>query len=42
VTRRFGKGDHYYIPEGVKHSTKIHAGYADVTFFNQEHRYRRK
>ena len=29
----FTKGDRYYIPEGVKHSGKIYAGYADMTFF---------
>jgi quercetin dioxygenase-like cupin family protein len=34
-------GDHYFIPQGVKHSAKIYAGYADVTFFNQKDRYRR-
>jgi quercetin dioxygenase-like cupin family protein len=36
------KGDRYYIPEGVKHSGKIHAGYADVSFFNEPNRYRIK
>ncbi len=38
----FTKGDRYYIPEGVKHSGKIHAGYADVTFFNEPSRYSAK
>jgi quercetin dioxygenase-like cupin family protein len=38
--RTYIKGDRYYIPEGVKHSGKIHAGYADVTFFNEPSRYR--
>jgi quercetin dioxygenase-like cupin family protein len=38
----FTKGDRYYIPEGVKHSGKIYAGYADMTFFNEPHRYSRK
>lgn len=38
----FGKGDGYFIPRGVKHSAKIHAGYADVTYFDQKDRYRRK
>ena len=38
----FTKGDRYYIPEDVKHSGKIYAGYADVTFFNQPDRYSRK
>lgn len=37
--KRFKKGDTYYIPAGVKHAAKIHAGYADVTFFNQADRY---
>jgi mannose-6-phosphate isomerase-like protein (cupin superfamily) len=35
----FTKGDRYYIPEGVKHSGKIYAGYADITFFNEPNRY---
>ena len=35
----FTKGDRYYIPAGVKHSGKIHAGYADVTFFAERDRY---
>lgn len=37
--RCFTKGDRYYIPEGVKHSGKIYAGYADITFFNEPNRY---
>jgi quercetin dioxygenase-like cupin family protein len=36
------KGDQYFIPKGVKHSAMIYAGYADVTFFDQKDRYRRK
>jgi quercetin dioxygenase-like cupin family protein len=40
--RCFTKGDRYYIPEGVKHSGKIYAGYADITYFNEPHRYSRK
>ena len=35
----YGKGDRYYIPEGVAHSGKIYAGYADITFFGQKDRY---
>jgi len=35
----FTKGDRYHIPEGVKHSGKIYAGYADITFFNEPNRY---
>ena len=38
----FTKGDRYYIPAGVKHSGKIHAGYADITFFNEPNRYFQK
>ena len=37
-----GKGDQYFVPKGVKHSARIYAGYADVTFFNQQDRYRKK
>lgn len=40
--KTFRKGDRYYIPEGVKHSGKIFAGYADVTFFNEPKRYAQK
>lgn len=40
--RTYIKGDRYYIPEGVRHSGKIHAGYADVTFFNEPNRYQAK
>jgi quercetin dioxygenase-like cupin family protein len=41
-TTVFSKGDRYYIPEGVPHSGKIYAGYADVTFFNEPNRYSKK
>ena len=36
----FGPGDRYFIPAGVVHSARIHAGYADTTFFDQADRYR--
>jgi quercetin dioxygenase-like cupin family protein len=36
------KGDRYYIPAGVPHSGKIHAGYADITLFDEPGRYRAK
>ncbi len=39
---RFTKGDRYHIPEGVRHSGKIFAGYADLTFVNEPHRYSSK
>ncbi|MHC4401805.1 MAG: cupin domain-containing protein [Planctomycetota bacterium] len=42
VGRTYTKGDRYFIPEGVKHSSKVFAGYADMTFFNAPNRFRRK
>jgi len=36
------KGDRYYIPGGVPHSSKIYAGYADISFFNDPERYAKK
>ncbi len=38
----YHKGDRYFIPENVKHSGKIYAGYADITFFEQKDRYKPK
>lgn len=35
----FGPGESYHIPAGVPHSGKIHAGYADITFFAEKSRY---
>jgi quercetin dioxygenase-like cupin family protein len=35
-------GDRYYIPAGVVHSGKIHAGYVDITFFDEARRYQAK
>ena len=42
VERTYSKGDSVFIPKGVKHSAKIHAGYADVSFFNEKDRYKAK
>jgi quercetin dioxygenase-like cupin family protein len=42
VAGTYRKGDRYFIPEGVPHSGKIHAGYADITFFAQPDRYAEK
>ncbi len=42
VKQRYEKGDRYYIPEGVLHSGKIFAGYADMTYFDQRDRYKEK
>ncbi len=41
-TLTYRKGDRYFIPAGVKHSGKIYAGYADITFFNEPRRYQIK
>ena len=41
-TQTYSKSDRYFIPEGVQHSAKIYAGYADMTFFDQPNRYKAK
>jgi len=38
-TKTYAKGDRYFIPAGINHSGRIHAGYADITFFDQADRY---
>ena len=40
--KTYTKGDRYYIPDGVLHSGKIYAGYADITFFDEPYRYSMK
>ena len=40
VERTCVKGDSYFIPCGVEHSAVIHAGYADVTVFEDVDRYK--
>lgn len=42
VKKTYTRGDRYFIPKGIKHSAKIYAGYADITFFNQKERYKAK
>ena len=42
VERTYSKGDRMFIPKGAKHSAKIYAGYADISFFNEEDRYQAK
>jgi quercetin dioxygenase-like cupin family protein len=42
VKRTYTKGDRVFIPKGAKHSAKIYAGYADISFFNEEDRYKGK
>lgn len=40
--RTYRRGDRYFLPAGVEHSARVHAGYADVTFFEDRDRYRPK
>lgn len=42
VERTYTKGDRVFIPKGARHSGKIYAGYADISFFNEPDRYKRK
>ncbi len=42
VASTYGQGDNYVIPRGVPHSATIHAGYADITVFDEKSRYRTK
>ena len=42
IKNEYSKGDIYFIYENVKHAGKIYAGYADITFFNESDRYKRK
>lgn len=42
IKNEYGKGDIYFIPENEKHSGRIYAGYADITFFNESDRYKKK
>ncbi len=41
-TKTYKEGDKYFIPNYVKHSAKIYAGYADITYFDQKDRYKIK
>jgi len=40
IERTYTKGEHMFIPKGAKHSARIYAGYADISFFNQKDRYK--
>ncbi len=35
----YKKGDSYFIPDGVKHSAKVHKGFCAIDFFDQPDRY---
>jgi quercetin dioxygenase-like cupin family protein len=39
ITKRYKKGDSYYIPEGVKHSAVFHSQFKAVDVFNEAQRY---
>ncbi len=42
VERTYTKGDRIFIPKGAAHSGTIYAGYADISFFNEPGRYKRR
>jgi len=42
VEQTYAKGDRVFIPKGARHSGRIYAGYADISFFNEPDRYARK
>ncbi len=42
VKQTYSKGDSVFIPKGAKHSAKVYAGYADVSFFNEKDRWKAK
>ena len=39
VTRTYGRGDTYYVPDSVAHSAVIHPGYAGIDVFADADRY---
>jgi len=40
--RVYSKGDRFFIPNEVKHSARVFAGYSAFAFFNQADRYKVK
>ncbi|PKM49769.1 MAG: cupin domain-containing protein [Firmicutes bacterium HGW-Firmicutes-7] len=42
IKHEYKKGDRYFISKDIKHSGKIYAGYADMTYFNEKDRYKTK
>ena len=40
--RIYAKGDRFYVPNGVKHSAYVFAGYTAIAFFKQADRYKAK
>ena len=41
-TKRYGKGDVYYIPEGVPHAAVFHSPVKAIDFFDEAARYQAK
>lgn len=41
-TRRYKKGDTYYIPEGVPHSAVFHSVFKAIDIFDEKERYKVK
>ncbi|MFX0182372.1 MAG: cupin domain-containing protein [Candidatus Hodarchaeota archaeon] len=41
-TKRYTKGDTYYIPEGVEHQAEFHSHFRSVDFFAEPERYKSK
>jgi quercetin dioxygenase-like cupin family protein len=39
-TSTYNKGDVFYIPAGMKHSSRVFAEYADIQFFDEKARFR--
>jgi len=39
-SKRYGKGDSYYIPEGVPHSAVFHSAVKVIDMFNERERYK--
>jgi len=42
IEKTYTKGERMFIPKDAKHSAKIYAGYADISFFCQKDRYKTK
>jgi len=42
VLRTYGRGDNYYVPDGVKHHGHIYGGLRVVEYFDQADRYKVK
>lgn len=41
-SRTYERGDNFFILAGVMHAAKIHAGYTDITYFDEPDRYKAK